>query len=125
MKSLEKMTVKNKKDLKVLFTGYMSKYTMVFNEVKRSSNGKESDAYNKILDYEGELCYIPTGIGCFKKCLEHIEKTDFSSEYKEFLSDSNRCKNIMTFAKVAKVVRNTVQISVFSISIVRRSYQEQ
>ena len=56
----------------MLFTGYMSKYTMVFNEVKRSSYGKKPDAYNKNLDFEGELCYIPTGIGCFKKCLEHI-----------------------------------------------------
>ena len=56
--------------LEVLFSGYMMKYTMVFNQIKRSNYGKGCDAFNNILEYKGKLCYIPTGNACFRKCSE-------------------------------------------------------
>ena len=56
----------------VLFLGYIMKYTMVLNRIKCSNYGKRCDAFNKILEYEGRLCYIPTGNACFRKCLEFI-----------------------------------------------------
>ena len=48
--SIEKMIDKYDKTLKVLFSGYMMKYTMVFNQIKRSNYGKGCDAFNNILE---------------------------------------------------------------------------
>ena len=91
--------------LEVLFSGYMIKYTKVFNQIKRSNYGKGCDAFNKILEYKGKLCYIPTGNACFRKCLVFIYKRDFSNEYKEFKINFDRCKNIMTSAKIQPFCR--------------------
>ena len=73
---------------------------MVKNEVKRSNYGKRSDGFNNFLRSERELYYIPTGNSCFRKLLENVYKSDFSNEYKDFLLDPDRCKNIMTSEKV-------------------------
>ena len=53
-----------------------------------------------ILEYNGKLRYIPTGNACFRKCIENTYKRDFPDEYKEFILDSDRCKNIATLARV-------------------------
>ena len=53
---------------------------MVFNQINRSNFGIGCDAFNKILEYKGQLCYIPTGKACFSKCVEYIYKRDFSNE---------------------------------------------
>ena len=65
---------------------------MVFKQIARSIYGKGSDAFNNIIEYEGKLCYIPTGNACFKKRLEYIYKANFSREYNEIIQDSERCK---------------------------------
>ena len=103
--SIEKMIDKYDKTLKVLFSGYMMKYTMVFNQIKRSNCGKGCDAFNNILEYKGQLCYIPTGNACLRKCLDYFYKRDFSNEYKEFILDSDRCKNSKTSAKIQPIFR--------------------
>ena len=76
-KSIQKMIDKYDESLEVLFSGYMIKYTMVFNQIKRSNNGKGCDGLKNILEYKGHLCYIPIGNVCFRKCLEFIYKRDF------------------------------------------------
>ena len=91
--------------LEVLFSGFMIKYTMVFNPIKRSNYGKRCDVFNNIFEYKGQLCYIPIGNACFGKCLEFIYKRNFSNEYKEFILDSDRCKNIMTSAEIQPFCR--------------------
>ena len=63
------------------------------------------DAFDNILEQKGHLCYIPTGNVCLRKFLEFIYKRDFSKEYKEFVLDSDRCKNIMTSAKIKPFCR--------------------
>ena len=98
-KSIEKLIDKNNETFEVLFTGCMMKYTTVFNQLKRSSYGRGSDAYHNILQKEGELCYIPTANACFRKCSEYIYKKGFSNDYKEFILDSDRCKIKMTLAE--------------------------
>ena len=93
----------------------MIKYTTVFNQVKRSNYGKGCDGFQKILEYKEKLCYIPTGNACFRKCLEFFCKSDFSAEYKEFLLDSDRCKNIMTSAKIQQFCRNyNINLNVYN-----------
>ena len=86
--------------LEMLFSGHMMKYTLVFNQTKRSNYDEGSDAFNNFLEYEGQLCYIFTGTACFRKCSENIYKRDFSYDYKEFISSSDSCKKIMTLAKI-------------------------
>ena len=81
--------------LEVLFSVYMIKYTMIFNQIKRSNYGKGCDVFNNILEYEGKLCYIPTGNTCFRKCSEFVYRRDFSNEYKEYILDSDRCEKHM------------------------------
>ena len=78
---------------------------MVFNQTKRSNYGKGCAAFNNILEYKGQLCYIPTGNDCFSKCLEYVYKRDFSNEYKDFILSSDRCKNIMSSAKIQPFCR--------------------
>ena len=93
------MIDKNDETLEVLFLGYMIKYTMVCNQIKRLKYVKGCYAFNNISEYKVKLCYIPIGSSCFRKCLEFIYRKDFSNEYKEFILDSDRCKNIKTSAK--------------------------
>ena len=72
----------------------MIKYTLVFNQVKRSNYDKGCDAFNNFLGYEGPLSYLPTLNACFRKCLDYICKRNFSHEYKEFTLSSDRCENL-------------------------------
>ena len=41
------MVDKYDETLEVLFSGYMIKYTMVFNQIKRSNYSKGCDVFNK------------------------------------------------------------------------------
>ena len=111
--SIEKMIDKYNETLEVLFSGYIIKYTMIFNQIKRSNYGQGCDAFNNILEYEGKFCYIATGNACFRMCLEFFYKKDISKEYKEFILDSHRCKNIMTSAKIQPFCRkNNINLGV-------------
>ena len=56
--------------------------------------------FRKIVEYRGNLCYIPEENECFRKCLEFIYKKDFSHQYREIIKGSQRNKNIMTPAKI-------------------------
>ena len=67
--------------LEVLVSGFIIKYTIVFNQIKRSTF-EGCDAFNSVLEYDGQLCYIPTGSACLRKCLEYIYKGEFSNECK-------------------------------------------
>ena len=107
-KSIEKKIDKHDETLELLFLGYMTKDAMLFNQIKRSNYGKGCDVSNNILEYEGRPCYIPTGNACFRKCSEYIYKKDFSREYKEFILDSDRCKNIITPAKIQPFCRKYI-----------------
>ena len=104
-KSIERMIEKYDDSLEVVFSGYLTKYTTVFNQIKRSKYGKGCDAFNKNLEDVGQLCYIPTGNACFRKCLEFFQRRDFPNEYKEDILSSDRCKNIMASAKIQPFCR--------------------
>ena len=47
-KSIEKMVDKYDYTLEVLFSGFMIKYTTIFNQIKRSNYGKRCDPCNDI-----------------------------------------------------------------------------
>ena len=87
---------------------------MVFNQIKRSNYGKGCDAFKKILQYGGQLCYIPSGKACFMKCLDFIYKRGFSNEYKEFILRSDSFKKI-TSAKIQPFCRkNNLNLGIYN-----------
>ena len=99
-KRIEKINDKYDKTLNITFTGELIRYTKTFNKIKRSNYGTGCDSFKKIVEYRGNLCYIPEENECFKKCLEFIYKKDFTQQYREFIKESQRNKNIMTSAKI-------------------------
>ena len=88
----------------------------MFNQIKRSNYGKGWEASNIILQNEVELCHVPTGNACFRKCLESIYKRDFSREHNESKQDSDGCKIIMTSARVQPFCRkHNLHIGVYKL----------
>ena len=83
----------------------MIKYTLVFNKVKRSNYGTGCDIQQKIIEYKSDLVYIPKATECFRKCIDSIYQKDYSRDYREFIKQSDRCKNIMTQAKIQPICR--------------------
>ena len=99
-KSIDKMVDKYDETLEVLFQGEMKKYTLVFNKVKRSEYGTGCDIEQKVIEYRSDLVYIPESNKCCRKSIEFINLKDYSQEYRDFIKQSDRCKNILTQAKI-------------------------
>ena len=99
-KSIEKINDKYDETLNITFTGEIIRYTKTFNKIQRNDYGTCCDVFRKIVEYRGNLCYIPEENECFRKCLEFIYKKDFSHQYRENIKESQGNKNIMTSAKI-------------------------
>ena len=126
---IEKINEHYDETLEITFTGILIKYTKIFNKVKRSNYGTGCDSFKKIVEYRGNLCYIPEENECFRKCIEFIYKKDYSNEYHEFVIDSKRNKNIMTSAKIQPFCKkHNFNLSIYNINqqeILPRSVTER
>ena len=73
------------------------------------------------LDYEGQLCFLPTGNACFRKCLDYICKRNFSHEYKEFILSSDRCENTNNDTSKSSLIfmKHGIDIGVYNLNIER------
>ena len=91
-KRIEKINDKYDETLNITFTGELIRYTKTFNKMKRSNYGTGCDVFKKIIEYRGNLCYIPEENECFRKCLEFIYKKDFTQQYREFIEESKKQK---------------------------------
>ena len=80
-KSIEKMVDKYDDTPEVLFSGEMTKDTLILNKVKRSIYGAGCDIQQKIIEYKSDLVYIPEANECFRKCIEFIYQKYYSQEY--------------------------------------------
>ena len=59
----------------VTFTGYIYKLnTPQFNVVRRSAYGRGTNYMQKIVEYHGQYCYIPTSGMCFIKYIIFFTK---------------------------------------------------
>ena len=87
-------------NLIITFTGEIKKYSKFFNRVRRSNYGTGCDVFKKIIEFQRNLCYISEEIERFRKCSEFIYKKDFSQQYRDFIKESQRNKNIMTSARL-------------------------
>ena len=79
-KRIEKINDKYDENLNITSTGELIRYTKTFNKIQRRNYGTGCDSFEKIVEYRGNLCYIPEENDCFRKCLEYIYKKDFSQQ---------------------------------------------
>ena len=84
----------------VFFTGDIYIHYRNFKEVKRSDYGKGANEFFDIVEYKGVCSYIPTGNGCFLKCINYIYNKDFTDEYYTFLKSFKRQTNVMLRARI-------------------------
>ena len=85
----------------VTFTGDLYIHYRNFREVKRSDYGKGASEFHDIVEYKGLCSYIPTGNGCFLKCINYIYNKDFTDEYYTFLKSFKRQTDVMLKARVS------------------------
>ena len=97
---LDKILDKYDNHRSIYYTGNIYRYFRKFKRVTRSEHGREANEFNNILEYEGENCFIPSGNGCFLKCINYIFKKDFSTEYFEFIQSYKRRTNVMTRCRI-------------------------
>ena len=84
----------------IYYTGNIYRYFKNYKKVNRSNHGRGADEFNKILEYQGNNCYIPSGNGCFLKCINYIFKKDFSKEYFEFIKSYKRRPDVMSRCRI-------------------------
>ena len=85
---IEKINDKYDETLNNTFTGVLIRYTKIFTKIKRSNHGGGCHRFEKIVEYRGNLCYIPEENKCFRKCLDFQYKKDFSQQYRDFIKKS-------------------------------------
>ena len=84
----------------IYYTGNIYRYFRNFKRVNRSFHGRGANEFNNIEEYEGDRCYIPSGNGCFLKCINYILDKDFSIEYFEFIKSYKRRPNVMSRCRI-------------------------
>ena len=81
--------------IQAIFVGFFNN----FKRVNRSEHGRGAYEFNNILVCEGGNCYIPSGNGCFLKCINYIFKEDLTKEYFKFIQTYKR-RNVMTRCRI-------------------------
>ena len=80
-------TIDQDYDLKdAIFYGYFYKIdTPQFNLVNRSQYGNGCDFKHEIIEYRGNICFIPTKGYCFVKCINFLTGLDYKEQYHDFI----------------------------------------
>ena len=90
----------------VIFTGWLYKLnTPEFKKVNRSQYGRGTDFKQDIVEYIGNICYIPTSGKCFIKCINYFTKKDYTAEFLTFIRTEQRRSKVMTSARVQPFCR--------------------
>ena len=68
------------------------------------------------MENRSDLDCIPEANECFRNCKESIYQKDYSREYREFIKQSDRCKNKMTQAKTQPFCRQyNLNLGVYNV----------
>ena len=98
-----------------IFNGYIYKIdTPQFKKVNRSQygNGCSFDKIN--IEYQGNICFIPSKGYCFIKCINFLTGQDYKDEYLVFIRNEKRRSNIMTKARIQPFCRaNNINLGYF------------
>ena len=101
----------------IYYTGNICRYFRNFKRVNRSDHGRGATEFNDILEYEGERCYIPSGNGCFLKCIYYIFDKDFSTEYFEFIKSYKRRPNVMARCRIPEFCKRCkIDIGIYDLN---------
>ena len=84
----------------IYYTGNIYRYFRNYKRINRSDHGKGANEFNNIEEYNGKNCYIPSGNGCFLKCINYIFDKDFSIEYFQFIKSYKRRQNVMARCRI-------------------------
>ena len=120
-KFIDKILDKNDDHPSIYYTGNIYRYIRKFKLLTRSEHGRGANEFNNIQEYEGENCYIPSGNGCFLKCINYIfKKKDFSTEYFEFIISYKRRSNVMARCRLPEFCkRYKIDIGIFHLKTKR------
>ena len=81
----------------VTFTGYVYQLkTPQFNGFKRSAYAKCTIYMQEIVEYHGQVCYIPTSGNFFILCINCFTNKDYTKEILIFIRTEQRRSNVMT-----------------------------
>ena len=101
----------------IYYTGSIYRYFRNFKRVNRSEYGRGANEFNNILEYEGKNCYIPSGNGCFLKCINNIFDKDFSIEFFEFIKSYKRRTNVMARCRIPEFCkRYKIDIGIYDLN---------
>ena len=105
----------------IYYTGNIYRYFRNFKRVNRSDHGRGASEFNNIEEYEGKNCYIPSGNGCFLKCINYIFDKDFSIEYFEFIKSYKRRPNVMSRCRIPAFCKQyKIDIGIYDLN--RKEY---
>ena len=91
------------------FTGYVYQLdTPQFKVVRRSAYGKGTKYMQKIVEYHGQNCYIPTSGMCFIKSINYFTIKDYTEEHLIFIRSERRSSNVMTSARFQPFCRKYI-----------------
>ena len=89
-----------------IFNVYVYKInTPHFNKVNRSQYGIGCDYKHEIIEYKGNICFIPTKGYCFVKWVNFLTGRDYKEQYLDFIRNEKRRSNIMTKARIQPFCR--------------------
>ena len=121
---IDKILDKNDDYPSIYYTGNIYRFFRNFKRVNRSDHGRGADELYDIEENEGNNCYIPSGNGCFLKCINYIFDEDFSTEYFEFIKSYKRRKNVMTQCRIPQFCkRYKIDVGIYILNSERISPQ--
>ena len=101
----------------IYYTGNIYRYFKNFKRVNRSEHGRGANEFNNIQEYNGKNCYIPSGNGCFLKCINYIFNKDFNKEYFEFIKSYKRRTNVMPRCRIPEFCkRYKIDIGIYDLN---------
>ena len=69
-----------------IFNGYICKLnTPLFNKINRSQYGNGCSFGREIIEYRGNICFIPTKRYCFINCINCLTGQDYKQQYLDFI----------------------------------------
>ena len=113
----------------IYYTGNIYRYFRNFKRVTRSEHGRGANEFNDIQEYDGGNCYIPSGNGCFLKCINYIFDKDFSMQYLEFIQLYKRRTNVITRCRIPEFyTRYKIDIGIYDLNskrILPRNFKQK
>ena len=98
------------------FNGYIYKIdNPQFKKVNRSQYGNGCSFDKIIIEYRGNICFIPTKGYCFIKCINFLTGEDYKQQYLDFIRSEQRRSNIMTMARIQPFCRaNNINLGYYN-----------